>query len=308
MSRLKQLEALRVLLAGELPQRPDWPAIIALANLSLVTPQIYAAARRSGAADRLPGDVRTFLAAVWRRNRRRNRRLFQQLREAVAVLNAAGLHPTLLKGAAHWATLGCPAGYDRVLTDLDILTTDPDAALAALSSAGFLTYGRSKGPGDHVTADLGRPHDPGVLELHNRPPGPEAIAKAAIAWPGQSALVGWNGVQARLPSPELQVFLLVLHDQFQDGGYWRGDFVLRHLIDIADLTGLEGFDWSVIDALSRGRLLRNTTHVQLLAAAAFAGATTPRPARRPWARLQHARMRAQFGWPPLRPALALLSG
>jgi hypothetical protein len=129
-----------------------------------------------------------------------------------------------------------------------------------------------------------------------------------LAAPGQITSVTWEGVRARTPSPALQVFLLVLHDLFQDGGYWRRGFVLRHLLDTAELSRLPGgVDWGIIAKLAQTRLLRNVTDTQLLAAARICGALAPETVQCPWVRLQHARLRAQFAWPRLNPVLALLA-
>jgi hypothetical protein len=311
VSRLKPLKALSSLLAGDLPPHVDWMSVLALANKALVTPQVYSAALRTGTLWRMPAEVRSFLQEVWRRNRERNRRLFTQLREAVSALNSVGLEPTLLKGAAYWAALGRPAEHDRILTDLDLLVDEEDAAIAvsALEAAGFVTLSRPDELCGHTVAELGRPDDVGIIDLHTRPPGPEGLARAAMAVRGQTMRVGWDGVRAKALSPALQIFLLVLHDQFQDGGYWRGEFVLRHLLEIAALSRQPGgVDWSVVARLANTRLVRNATDAQLLAAATICGALAPEAAHRPWVRLQHARLRAQFGWPYLNPLLVQLSG
>lgn len=311
MSRLQRLRALSSLLAGELPAKIDWMSVMALANEALVTPQIYSAAVQAGTAAEMPSEVRIFLHEVWRRNRERNRRLFVQLREAVATLNGIGVEPVLLKGAAHWAALGRPAEHDRMLTDIDLLVGDEHAPAAqrALEASGYVTHKFWENPEKYVAADLGRADGVGVVDLHRRPPGPQAEARAAMALTDQLLPVTWDGVRARAPSAALQIFLLVLHDQFQDGGYWRGKFVLRHLRDIADLTRHPaGVDWDVLQRLANTRLVRNTTDAQLLAAASICGAVVPKTAQRPWVRLQYTRLQAQFAWPRLQPLLVQLSG
>jgi hypothetical protein len=311
VSRLKQLKTLASLLAGDLPAKIDWMSVMALANEALVTPQIYSVALQTGTVSYMPSEVRIFLHEVWQRNRERNRRLFEQLREAVATLNAIGVEPVLLKGAAHWAALGRPAEHDRMLTDIDLLVGEAlaPAAQRALEASGYVTHKFWEDPGKYVAADLGRPDGVGVVDLHRRPPGREAEARAAMALTDQFVPVSWDGVRARAPSAALQIFLLVLHDQFEDGGYWRGKFVLRHLMDIADLTRQPGgVDWEVVERLANTRLVRNTTDAQLLAAASICGAVVPRTAQRPWVRLQYARLRAQFEWPHLKPLLVQISG
>ena len=307
MSRLRQLESLSSLIRGELPPDVDWMSVLALANQALVTPQLYSAATRTGTVSQMPAEVRTYLHELWRRNRQRNRRLFAQLREAVSVLNAAGLEPTLLKGAAHWAALGRPSDHDRMLGDLDLLVSAEEAACAvsALEAAGFPVDSRYDDVGLHVAAELARPDDVGVIDLHRRPPGPPGLAQAAMTVAGELRTLAWDGVRAKAPSPALQIFLLVLHDQFHEGGYWRGGFVLRHLLDIATLSRRPaGVDWSVLAKLPQTRLVSNAIDAQLLAAESVCGALAPETAHRPWVRLQHARLRAQFGWPNLSPLFA----
>lgn len=311
MSRLKQLDALSSLLAGRAPTEVDWVAVLALANQALVTPQIYSAALQAGTLSQIPLEARSFLHDVWIRNRERNRRLLLQLQDAIWALNAAEITPTLLKGAASWTARQPRSEHDRLLTDLDLLVRPEEAAAAvsALEAAGFVTHARYDDPDSYVAAELGRPEDVGIIDLHRRPPGPEALVRAALALPGQTMPVSWSGVRAVAPSPAVQVFLLVLHDQFQDGGYWRGEFSLRHLMDIAALSRhAGGVDWSVLAQLAQSRLVRSAVDVQLLAAATIGGALVPKSARRPWARLQHARIRAQFGWPRLSPLLVQFSG
>jgi hypothetical protein len=297
VSRLRQLDALSRLLAGKLPRTVDWPSTLELANEALVTPQVYAAAVRSGILSQAPSEVGAYLQEIWARNQERNRRLFIQLRTAIAALNAAGLEPTLLKGAADWVLHGRPSDYPRMLTDLDLLVP-PDqahAAVRALETAGFTVLARHDEPSSHVAAELGRPDDVGVIDLHRRPPGPEDLAQRAMALPGHAIGFTWDGLRAKAPSATLQVFLLVLHDQFHDGGYWRGRFALRHLVDIAALS--RHVDWSVIAGLAKTRLVRNAIDVELRAAVALCNARAPITAQRPWVRLQHARRLAQFAWP-----------
>ncbi len=304
MSRLKALTDLAAALRGAEDPRTDWMGVIALANQALVTPAIHAAALRAGTVEALPPDVRTFTSEVFARNRERNRRLFGQLHEAVGALNAVGIEPTLLKGAALWVTLGRPIAFDRMLNDLDLLVrpSEAQAAIAALREAGFHLAASYAGPEVHVVAELGRPSDVGYIDLHQRPPGPPGLAER----PSRHQTHTWDGVRARVPDPAAQIFYLVLHDQFHEGGYWRGGVALRHLLDIAMLTGgPAGVDWTGLRRLASRPLIATAVEAQLIAAHRFTGAEAPPPMlRRPWARLQHARQLAQFARPKLAGPLA----
>jgi hypothetical protein len=298
------LHALAAALRGEAPAEQQWLDVLWLANTGLVTPRLRAALARSGGLDQTPAEVRGFLDEVETRNFERNRRLFAQLNDAVAALNAAGIEPTVLKGAAIWSTLGRPAAFDRMLNDLDLLVrpTEAQRAVEVLETAGFPVHSRYPGPEVHVVAELGRPTDVGFIDLHQRPPGPPGVVEMA-GLHRHSRRVEHDGIAYRVPCPAMQVFLLVLHDQFHDGDYWRGGVDLRHLLDIADLAaGPDGVDWDLVRTLCRTSLVRHAMEAQLAAAGALVGAAVPRPTA--WGRLQHRRRLAQYHWPAAAQPLA----
>ena len=309
MSRHAALRALMAGLRGEPPPACDWMAVLRLANEALVTPQLHAALAASGAIEAVPAEVRTFTAEVFERNRARNRRLLETLAEALGALNAAGIEPVLLKGAALWFAQGAPSPSDRLMNDLDLLVRPAEAerATAALSAADFRVHHAYAGPKVHVVAELARPTDVGFVDLHQRAPGPPGLAEAATA---QALLrpVRWRGLRALAPEPAAQVFLLVLHDQFHDGDYWRGGFTLKHLLDIAALAGgPDPVDWERVSRLASTRLARHALEAELAAAAGLAGARVPAALRSRWGGLQHARHLAQFRWPGLIAPLAALA-
>ena len=294
MRRLETFRQLSAAIVGPPAPRTDWAGVVDLANLNLVTPQLHAALLRTGALPQLPAQLQAFTAEVSARNRERNRRLFAQLRDAVAALNAAGIKPVLLKGAAVWASLGRPEDFSRMLRDLDLLVEPADAAAAvdALRAAGFAVLAAYDEPWRHVVAELGRPSDVGVIDLHRRPPGP----LRCLPPPGNRHRIEWEGVRALAPEPAAQVFMLALHDQFHEAGYWRGDLSFRHLLDIAALA--PQVDWAALDGLAGERLTRRAVAVQVAATERFAGAAPDWPAARSAAvRLQHLRQLVQFAWP-----------
>ena len=307
MSRRAALQQLTTCLQGRLPAQADWMAILDLANRSLVTAELCTAVATSSEFSALPQDVQTFLLEVRSRNRERNRRLAVQLRDALAALNGAGIEPVLLKGAALWT--GRPGDEsDRILADIDLLVRGPEVAraIAALQAAGFGLTSRYPGNDVHVVAELARPSDVGLIDLHQRPPGPPGLAEvenlAAYCTP-----VILDGLRAMRPASAVQIFFLVLHDQFHDGDYWRGSFDLRHLMDIARLsTAQEGVDWQFLESLCRTPLVRNALETQLIAAERFARASVPRHlTARWWTRVQHRRRLLQFAHPKLSVPLAV---
>lgn len=307
MGELRALAHLCACLNGRPPSGCDWTQVANLANQSLVTPQLAAALEP--VAERVPAGIAGFLDEVRRRNAERSRRLWRQLNDAVAALNAAGLTPGVLKGAALWARgLATPDG-DRLLSDIDLLVAphDVEAAVEALRGAGFDGLARYPGASVHVAAELGRPHDPGVLDLHQRPPGPPGVAEP------DARFVRWDRVEIEggtvtAPDAAGLILHLVLHDQFHDGGYWRGGFDLRHLIDLARLVPmLSEADWRRLRRACGTDLVRAALDAQLLSAERLIGGITSVSRPSLHARLTHQRWRLQYARPALRPLLAALA-
>lgn len=291
------LDQLAACLRGQPPAGCDWTEVVNLANRSLVTPTLAAAVEGQA-----PPDIAAFLNEVRKRNAERNRRLRQQLGDALAALNAAGIEPTLLKGAALWTSQ--PEPFDRLLSDIDlqVAPAEVETALEALTGAGFELASRQHGPSVHVVAELGRAQDVGYLDLHQRPPGPPAIAETV----GRRTLVELEGGRACVPDAATQVLHFVLHDQFHDGDYWRGGFDLRHLLDMTRLAPrLEAADWRWLREACGPRLVRRALDAELYAAHHFFGGLDPAVgAHAAWT---HRRWRLQHDWPALRVPLAALT-
>ncbi len=304
MSRRSALRILTDGLHGRRHAARDWMALISAANGALVTPVL----REAIAGPDVPEDAAAFMQMIAARNDERNQRLRAMMLDATALLNAAGVTPLYLKGMAIWAACRPDAdSYPRMMSDVDLLVSPGETrrALEALTAGGFKIFGRH-GDHRHDVADLWRDGDVGVLDLHRRPPGPEALA-ALLDRDAIAVAAPWPG-QARIPSPTHQVYLICLHDMFHDGGFWRGGFDVRHLCDIAELARHPaGVDWDLLMSLPPTRLMRNAMLSQLVAAHRIAAA--PIPARLLGAvlpRLHHRLHEAQYLSPALGLPLALL--
>jgi hypothetical protein len=273
MHRWRTLGQLSAALRSAPERNSGWTDILTLANQSLVTPQLARALETC--RDVVPDEIQAFLDEVLRRNRERNHRLWSQLNEATAALNAHGVEPGVLKGAAGW--IAAPdAAFDRLMSDLDLLVrpAQVETAMTALSAAGFELAGRYSGPAVHVVAEFGRPQDPGYIDLHQRAPGPPALAEAA-ATVTRRRRTRIPGGWVEAPDAASQLLHLVLHDLFHDGGYWRGGFDLRHLIDAAALApqiDVEGWTW--LKEACGSDLVRGALDAYLLAAHRLIGGFT----------------------------------
>lgn len=298
------LGQLKACLAGRPMKTTDWIAVVQLANEALLTPQLAASLQT---ASHLPDDARAYLAEVRGRNAERNRRLAEQLTEAVGVLNRAGIEPTLLEGAAFWARREPSETFDRRLDDLDILVRPGEAerALGALGLHGYAVLPPRPGQEGLALVELARPRDVGALLLHERPPGLAATPDLT----GHRRLAPWNGVAAWIPSPAALIAFGALRHRASDDVYWRGGFDLRRLHDIAVLTASrEGVDWDHLAKLSREKPSRSALSADLLAAVRLMGAQVPAAlADTPGGRFQQGRRIAQFRWPALRRILALFA-
>ncbi|WP_246504372.1 hypothetical protein [Bradyrhizobium agreste] len=102
--------------------------------------------------------------------------------------------------------------------------------------------------------------------------------------------------------------MLIIHDQFQDYGYWLGDLDLRHLVELRDLSNsAQPVDWEKLTSLVSGDLMKNAVETQLIALAELLGVDVPRALRsRLIPRLQFMRQVMQARFPATRvPFLAL---
>lgn len=246
-------------LKGHVPPAIDWEAVLGLANRTLVTPALAAALASEA---EIPPEVASLLQVIAERTAIRNRLMHAQLAEAVAACNAAGIEPILLKGAALLARRG-PDCADRLLTDLDLMVREEEGtrAIAALERIGYGRFSSTHDDGQGV--NLGRERDAGGLDLHYR------LKRAGrgrdAAWLASSCRpFAIGAARAAMPSPAALAALFVLHDQLQEGDYWRGRIDLRHLVDLAKIARDEGgIDGAALAALFPQARARRALAVQL---------------------------------------------
>ena len=266
------LDALISGLRGRPSAGADWQAVIALANHTLLTPDLFSSLARADQIHRLPHDVGEYLQFVHDCNRERNLRLRAQLGEAVAALNRRDIVPLLLKGAV--PLFLSPAGRvpSRMTSDLDlgVEPTEEAAARACLDELGYVQVPGGRG--------MARQQDAGMLEL--RP-----IQANGFAPP---KLVERDGLCVKIPPAQSRVLHWMMHDLLKEGDYWRGRIDLRHLHDLARLAESDDVDWTALQASVSDQSARNAIDTQLLALHHFFGIEIPaKCAQRPMVRFQH---------------------
>lgn len=295
-------------LRGELPQRAEWLSLLGLANQTLTTPSLISVVDQF--ERRIPDDVCAYVRDIHRRNTVRNERLTAQLEEATIALNKSGVTPVLLKGAAQLAAASNGTRPTKLMNDLDLLigAEQVEVALVALADIGYEMDFRASARSERWYADLMRPQDVGVIDIHeNAPPGPAYFYRNSGHILEHSRLASIGRGTAYLPTATYQALVLIIHDQFQDRDYWIGGLDVRHLLDLRDLSNSpEGIDWTQLATFSPSDLARNAVESQLVALAELFGVNVPLQMRRRLIpRLQFKRRLLQARYPIARwPLLA----
>ena len=243
----------------------EWVDLVALAHRHRLVPALHEAFRGIGPGAAIPEEVRAHAAEIAALNERRNTAVREEIYSILAVLNAAGLEPVLLKGAA--ALLSGPLALPgRMLGDIDMLI--PAAAeadpLAALGAAGYRPAS-ARPPSPHTIADLGRPGTPALLDLHHGlldPPFQDLFPGAALI--DRSEALELAGVRCRVPAVRDHALHLLLHAQVLSAAYYERRLDLGAA---RALTRLDGrIDWAEIEAWARQHRLRPILDSMLLAA------------------------------------------
>ena len=307
----KSLSALCSCFRGEAPKNIDWISLIGVANDTLTTPALIDFVNRFG--DDIPPDVKGYVREMSVRNQDRNQRLSDQLGEALIALNAIGVTPVLLKGAATLATAENTGNVARLISDLDIMISpeDVETALEALFAIGYRIYSQSPRGAARFLLDLERDGDVGMIDLHQNLPGHSYFYRSLGNIRQHCSLIAGRLGTAYIPAPTYQAFILIVHDEFQDSDYWTGNIDLRHLLDLRELAhSAEGIDWKLLSAISSSRLYRNALETQVIALHALFDVEVPRElVKRFIPRVQFQRRLIQSRMPLLRPtflATALL--
>ncbi|MCJ9699571.1 MULTISPECIES: nucleotidyltransferase family protein [unclassified Bradyrhizobium] len=296
-------------LQGMPPVDVDWTSVIGLANQTLTTPALIDFVDKF--APILPEDVCGYIRQIHRRNVLRNNRLVAQLEEAVVAMNGLGITPIMLKGASTLATAPEERRGVRLMSDLDIMVM-PDQARTAVSALCAIGYNIDhqappESPRWHV--ELNRSQDVGTIDLQQAAPGP-AYLYQRFGHPLNHCVPAPLGRgRVYIPTPTYRALMLIIHDQFQDYGYWLGDLDLRHLVELRDLNNsAEGLDWRELTSLVSGELMTNAVETQLFALAELLGVEIPQEARsRLIPRLQFMRQVMQARFPATRvPLLAMM--
>lgn len=252
--RLDAVYAMGHMIAGRDRGILDWQdtRLLAWSNLlaTAVWPALDDVTRTRYAAD-LEG-----FAVAHALNTDRNSELRAQLERVVTRLNAVGIEPLILKGAAHLATGLWPTPGSRLVSDIDLLI-EADALDAAFSA---LEDFAGAGPQDrghpeiialnkHMLPVMGA-GGPAAIELHH------AIYQGAatrLAPPAdllhRAKPIELGGAHARILSPTDRVLTAMMHGLAGSGTYLAPTLHMRDMLDIHFLAATHGerIDWEWIE-------------------------------------------------------------
>lgn len=253
----------------------DWESALAFANRELVTPELYAAIESAGLGDRLPADVRAYLAYLHDLNRTRNQRMREQLIEVIKVWNKAGLVPLVLKSGVALLADG-EAMSSRMVMDLDVLF-DPSEIERAVRVAEVLGYRPAfeHDAGEHAYMYLARSEGPALLDLHRQFLSMAHLLPVRVV---RGRAIPWrrDGANALVPSGEDQLLHRVFHDMVHNSGHQNGSISLRGLIDFVRLVNANpAMDWDAIFSYSKRRGAYNVLRAQAYTAQQLLGVKLP---------------------------------
>jgi hypothetical protein len=245
-------------LAGRPEAQDDWEGLIRLAADEFVLPALHERLEETGVKP--PAEVGEFLAAVEEMNAERNARVLDEAVAIAEVLNAIGIEPVALKGAAFLIEGVYPRPGCRYLCDLDLLVPQSRLreAAAALEREGYRPD-RSDAMAHfrHHYPQLQRPRGAdgsgsAAVELHHSlGHGPSRKLLSADEVFRESSLREVNGARMRVPAPEHLATHLILHSQLHHRYRDRIWPPLRAMYDLAMLVRRFGsrLDWEEVRRL-----------------------------------------------------------
>ena len=236
----------------------DWEVVAEIAGYHAIVQALYPNLQSKNLIQYLPEDFLTYIKSTYDVNHERNTLLKQQLLDVSAILNAEGIVPLLMKGAAHlyidtFASLG-----ERLLTDIDILvqTNELDRAQAVMQKQGY------EFPSDDPEFHKQHIHLPPAIKLgecaaveihrdllrrHH-----QQFFPTELAWQNCTEIKLDTNIEAKILTPGYRIMHSFLHDYITDSLYIRGFVELRSIQEFA--LSYQKFnsdiDWQTLFALT----------------------------------------------------------
>jgi len=228
----------------------SWHRLIAFASAHFVLQALAEPLKNAAPAVEVPGDVEDFLAAFHGANVERNARLLHALFDISKALNAKGVVPCALKGAAILLTDDGPRPASwRFMSDLDLLVPQEDlaACVEAMNGLGFVTADETYDP-------LLEAHFPPLIspcrtfsvELHTRLFGLDDFGLSPEAVMAGATLHTYDGAELLVPAMSHRIAHLLIHAQLHNRNHAIQRLVLKDVLDLIMLQGRNPgrFGWS----------------------------------------------------------------
>lgn len=289
----------------------DWSCLLRLADREYATTTLAAALLRRRLLERLPDPVRGALQRRHVMGAAVNQRIRRQAEEAIAILNAAGCTPMVLKGGLHLFEAPAEEIGARVLRDLDLVVPADrlDDCVDALRRSGYVPEGEHEDWTYHY-----RPlHHPGHLvpiELHVLPGEQRRFMSPEEAW-GEAVPLPVADLSMAALCPTHRIAHNVFHSEVQDAGFALGEVWLRQLHDLAVVCRrYEGaIDWPALSTRMRQHGLERAFRARMHLASELLGAPSAGLATGDWcSRFHLRRCLAQQRWPGLADRLRWVAG
>lgn len=241
------------LLGGEREAERDisWEVIIEVASFHYVTPALAWCLRDDAS---VPSDVSGYFRSIATLNDQRNERMLLGLARCSGLLNAIGIEPVLLKGAAQLVEGLYPKPSLRFLGDVDILIPANRSAEAdgALKAAGFGSRPSDvvPPPSHHHLPMLHDPESGMGVELHTDVISRSPDAVISTAWFCERVRPAlFRDRRVRLPEPTRHAGHAIFHSEIFHSLYALDKIQLRHLLDLALIRARHerAIDWDELD-------------------------------------------------------------
>ena len=261
-----------------------WEDLIRAAEEEVVLPALHDRFKERGAISQIPVEISSFLSTVESLNGERNRAILSELATVASLLNAAGIEPILLKGAAYCATGVYANPGSRYLWDVDLLVPEPQMAIAVevLTQNGFesqesnqLSHFRHHHPPlqRRGSVHFELHHSLGMGICRSLLPASEVLK--------QSVGLDFRSARVRVPSPEHMMTHLIMHSQIEHPYNERIWPPLRAMYDLVLLRQRfdSEIDWSAIERRFRKAGQFGVLALHLLQVQEVLGVKPPFPIR-----------------------------
>jgi hypothetical protein len=231
----------RAQIEAQMPRRVDWPTIVDLAGWNgLIRPCIPRSRNRDCALSYL-GCARALCASSMRRDALRRGEAAAQIARVSAALNAAGIEPLWLKGAALIVEDSAWANR-RWMSDIDVWVApgSVDAAACSVARRGYRHDPRQPHAADITCAPFSIPARRLPSSCTTRLPARGRRSHADRARPGNARRMHWRGAHVVIPGALDQAVHIASQARPSAAAYLHGRLRLRRVVEFAQLATVTG--------------------------------------------------------------------